>query len=932
MPRTMSTSAATTDFLSRYIIGIDLGTTNCSVHYVDSEAEQPRITPFPVLQLSAAGECSPEALLPSFCYLPGESELPPKALDLPWAKNPPHAVGRFARDQGALVPERLIFSAKSWLAHAGVDRLKPILPWGGELGAQMRSPVQASTAYLQHICRAWDHQHGKDRDHDGNPCLIADQQVIVTVPASFDESARELTLSAAKEAGMKHITLIEEPLAAFYAWLDDHQQSWQQQLAIGDAVLVMDIGGGTSDFTLVRIEKDAVIRRHAVGDHLLLGGDNMDMALARQAESAWKTRLPQRQWSMLCQECRRAKEKLLADDAPDSVVVQLAAPGSAILAGMKTHRFLREEVCKLVNDGFFPALSVASPPPERRQGIQELGLPYAADAAITRHLLHFLKHAGQEAGQAARPTHILFNGGVMIPNALRERVRAIVASWQERDSLPELAGTDFGLAVSQGAAYYGMVRRGQGIRVKGGIARAYYLQVEQQGRPQLICVMPRDTDEGQIRRLSEPVFQLRANQPVSFPLFASATRLHDQLGDCIDDLDEISALPPLQAVMKYGKGSEHSLLSVVLSACLNELGTLDLWCEALDSNHRFPLAFDLRGHSKPDDAAAASPGVTVAEERIAAAMQELQHAFSGERNALNAVTKSMENALDLPRADWNAALCRRIADEMLRNHAWRTATAQHEARWLNLLGFCLRPGFGVAGDDWRIRESWKLWLQGPAAGKNAQIQADWWVFWRRIAAGLRSGQQDQVANALIRAVVSKDEKNAVHKGHPAGLEQWRCLAALEHLSVQTKLRLLVVLLQNSGRWPEPFFWIIARLAARRLFHGPQNAVVPAGKWEPLLPELLSRAHRDNACRPALFAIANSCRLTGIRGIDLSAGARKQAAAFLSKHQAPAEWLAMLNEVQAQHEASRAFQTELMGDELPLGLLINKSDEDNNTQS
>lgn len=930
----MSNSASVTDFLSRYIIGIDLGTTNCSVHFVDSEAEQPHITPFPVVQLTAAGEWSPEALLPSFCYLPGESELPPKALDLPWAKNPPHAVGRFARDQGALVPERLVFSAKSWLAHAGVDRLKPILPWGGELGPQMRSPVQASAAYLQHICRAWDHQHGKNRDRDGNPCLIADQQIIVTVPASFDESARELTLRAAKEAGMKHITLIEEPLAAFYAWLDNHQQAWQKNLAAGDAVLVMDVGGGTTDFTLVRIEKDAVIRRHAVGDHLLLGGDNMDMALARQAESAWKSRLPQRQWSMLCQECRRAKEKLLADDAPDSIVVQLAAPGSAVLAGMKTHRFAREDVRKLVSDGFFPALPVDSPPPERRQGIQELGLPYAADAAVTRHLLHFLKHAGEEAGQMARPTHILFNGGVMIPSAVRERVRAIVGAWQGRDTVPELAGTDFSLAVSQGAAYYGMVRRGQGIRVKGGIARAYYLQVEQQGHPQLICVMPRDTDEGQVRRLPAPVFHLRANQPVSFPLFASATRLHDQLGDRVDDLAEISALPPLQAVMKYGKGSEHTLLSVVLSACLNELGTLDLWCEAVDSSHRFPLAFDLRGNSTPDDAAAAPRGVTVAEERIAAAMQELQRGFAGAPAALSAVTKAMENALDIPRADWNAALCRRIADELLRNHAWRTTTAQHEARWLNLLGFCLRPGFGVAGDDWRLRECWKLWLQGSAAAKNAQIQADWWIFWRRIAPGLRSGQQDQIAGAITRAVVSKDEKNAVHKGQPAGLEQWRCLAALEHLSAQSKLRLLQVLLQNSGRWPEPFFWIIARLAARRPFHGPQNAVVPAGKWEPLLPELLSRAHRDNGCRPALFAIANCCRLTGIRGIDLSAASRKQATAFLDKHQAPAEWLAMLNDVQAQHEPSRAFQTELMGDELPLGLIIDNpgTDDTSSTQS
>jgi hypothetical protein len=934
----MSISASATDFLSRYIIGIDLGTTNCSVHFVDGEAPEPRIQPFPILQLIAPGELSSEALLPSFCYLPGDSELPAQALDLPWGKNPALAVGRFAREQGARLPERLIFSAKSWLAHAGVERLKPILPWGSELGKQMRSPVQAASAYLQHIGHAWDQRFGRQRDRDGNACVIAEQQIVLTVPASFDESARELTLRAARDAGMKQLTLIEEPLAAFYAWLDAHPHNWQEQLRPGDAVLVMDIGGGTSDFTLLRVEKDAVIRRHAVGEHLLLGGDNMDIALARQAEAAWRSRLPQRQWAMLCQECRRAKEILFAEDSPEQASVQLAAPGSSILAGMKSHSFQREELRELINEGFFPALPLDSAAPERRQGIQELGLPYAADAAITRQLLHFLKHAGQESGQMAHPSHILFNGGAMTPRALRQRVCSIVGSWQGRDTLPELDSASLNLAVSQGAAYYGMVRRGQGIRVKGGIARAYYLQVEEQGQAQLICVMPRDTNEGQLRRLAEPVFQLRANQPVSFPLFASATRLHDQLGDRIVEPSEITALPPLQAVMQYGKGMEHTLLSVVLSACLNEVGTLDLWCEAVASKHRFPLAFDLRD-SRDASASAqehsnktAAQGITVSEDAIAEAMRELQSAFNGTTDALNALSKAMERALALPRADWNAALCRRMVDELLRKRAWRDSSPQHEARWLNLLGFCLRPGFGVAGDDWRIRECWKLWLQGLSAAKNAQCQIDWWICWRRIAPGLRSGQQEQLAAAITRVVVNKDEKNAVGRNQPLGLEQWRCLAALEHLSAASKLRLLRVLLLNSGRWAETFFWIVARLAARRPFHGPQNSVVPAAKWEPLLAELLDRAHRDNGCRPALFAIASSCRLTGIRSIDLSDAVRAKATAFLSKHQAPAAWLAMLTDLQSQHDASRAFQSELMGDELPLGLVLDQPDDEHPAQA
>ena len=431
---------------SRFLVGIDLGTTNCSVCYIDMAEPERALHDFPVVQTVAVGETAAETLLPSFCYLPGENDLPENALSLPWNRSPKIAVGHFAREQGARIPERLVASAKSWLAHAGVDRTKPILPWGGELGDQMLSPVDASAQYLEHLKNAWNKRFAKTKDDDGTPCLLENQQVVLTVPASFDETARELTVQAARQAGLSKLTLIEEPLAAFYAWLAANQQDWKQKVAVGDVVLVVDIGGGTTDLTIVEIEDDYTLRRKAVGEHLLLGGDNMDMTLAHIAETAWKTKLPQRQWSRLCQECRRAKEKLLSEDAPETMQVAVAGEGSSIFASLKTFDFKRDDIQTAILDGFLPLVDVDSQPPDRRRGIQSMGLPYAADAAVTKHILAFLKFAGKtlrNPAPIALPNKILFNGGTLIPSILRQRIRDAVAKWNGGTLPEELESADF---------------------------------------------------------------------------------------------------------------------------------------------------------------------------------------------------------------------------------------------------------------------------------------------------------------------------------------------------------------------------------------------------------------------------------------------------------------------------------------------------------
>jgi hypothetical protein len=901
---------------TRFVVGIDLGTTNSAVCYVDTEGESgPR--QFAVPQLVAAGEVGSAELLPSFCYLAGESELPEGALELPWAKDQRHAVGRFAQVQGAAIPDRLVASAKSWLAHAGVDRTRGILPWGSELGDQMVSPVEVSARYLGHIRAAWDHAFGRLQDQEGTRCLLSEQQVILTVPASFDEVARQLTLEAAKQAGLAHVVLIEEPLAAFYSWLWHHEEDWREQVAENETILVVDVGGGTTDFSLVQIEPGFSLRRTAVGEHLLLGGDNMDMSLARDAETAWNSQLAPREWSQLCLECRRIKESLLAIDAPESADVAVAGQGRSLIASTRTHSFVKDDVVARIRDGFFPEIEAESSGIERARGMRQMGLPYASDPAVTRHLLRFLRGAAatveQPVNGLAAPSRILFNGGAMLPASLRERVCTVVASWTGRETVPELSASDLNLAVSRGAAYYGLVRLGQGVRVKGGIARAYYLEVGAGDQSHLLCVMPRDTQEGVVLDLPDRTFELATNQPVRFPIAASTTRLGDQLGETVVRDEEIRDLPPLHTVIPHGRGSSRSI-SVRLSTRLDEVGTLALWCSSLDGRHRYPLSFDLRG-----DAATATDEVEIVvdNDRREAALALLARAFGEEPDVLKRLPKDLESCLELPRKDWGAALLRQLADALLERTGRRGLTPRHEARWLNLVGFCLRPGFGMPGDDWRIRQLWKLWHDGCLNARDAQASADWWTLWRRVAGGLRQGHQEQIANILVRDLVPKPGERLDRRKGPAQetIEMWRCLGAMERLSAKAKAKVLRALLETESRWDDHHFWVMARLAARRLFHGPEDAVVPATKLEPLLPELLKRANQARS-HVAAFAVVNACRRCDVRGLDVADRLIDEAEVLLARLDAPEEWRHLLRSVE---DDSRSYQREVTGDALPLGL-------------
>jgi molecular chaperone DnaK (HSP70) len=608
----------------RFIVGIDLGTTNCALADVDTHAgDQPPITVHGVAQLVNPGEVAAPALLPSFLFLPGPQDFAAGATSLPWDEDREGVVGELARKRGEENPARLVSSAKSWLSHSGVDRADAILPWQAPDEVARVSPVAASARYLAHLARAWEHARGAEIGP------LAAQEVLVTVPASFDEEARELTLRAAAEAGLPDVRLLEEPQAAFYAWLAAQGEAWRERVAVGDLVLVCDVGGGTTDFSLIAVGEEGgslALRRVAVGDHILLGGDNMDLALARllqQKLEAAGHRIDAWQLQQLWHQCRGAKERLFEDDALGVQPVTLLGRGARLVGGAMATELAREDLLRVLVDGFFPLVDAgARPQRARRTGLQELGLPYAADAAVTKHLARFLGELAADSAELgvtlrrgksglAAPTHVLFNGGVMKAAALRERVLATLGAWLAADGLAPLAASavldapDLDHAVARGAAYYGLTRRGRGVRIRGGSPRTYYIGVESampavpglEAPLKALCVVPFGMEEGTEAALPAREFGLVVGEPADFRFLSSTSRKQDAIGALIEDWgDDIVEHHPLEVTLAL-PGREHTVLPVRLESRVTELGTLELWLVSRDGAHRWKLEWNIREKS-----------------------------------------------------------------------------------------------------------------------------------------------------------------------------------------------------------------------------------------------------------------------------------------------------------------------------------------------
>ncbi|HEY6343402.1 MAG TPA: Hsp70 family protein [Bryobacteraceae bacterium] len=834
-------------------IGIDLGTTNSALAFIDpqqaAEAEAPSIQIQETPQYVAQGRMEARRTLPSFLYL-GDREY----------------IGAFAREQGAIVPTKSVHSAKSWLSNPEVDRTAKILPWDAQEAGRVFSPVEVSTRILGCLADAWREQHGSS---------VGEHSVVLTVPASFDEEARELTVVAARDAGIEKLTLLEEPAAAFYSWIANDLARSRKHIFDGQTVLVCDVGGGTSDFTLIRISRqgDRIdFTRTAVGKHLLLGGDNLDLTLAWLVEEKLGKALSVRQRSGLRRQCAAAKERLLSEPDLKSVEITVLGAGAALVGGTLKTDILREEVLELALDGFLPACELDEQPKEEEKSpFREIGLPYVSDPAVTRHLAAFLRTAGD-----ARPDAILFNGGFFIPEVLRERVAEVMEHWHGRRPVI-FENRDLDLAVAVGAAYYSWVRAtGAGLIVRGGLPRAYFIGLGGDAVLKTMCLVPRGAEEGSTVEIDPGNLQLVANKPVSFRLYSSLTRTEDAPGDVVEfpgdstGGGDLHLHAPLNAVLRFGKTGER-MVPVKLGARLTEVGTLEIWADSKLSEHRWRLQFQLRKSAAPSAGspitAPARAAAVIGEPALAAAEALFPAAFAPTPG--DAVLEpeqlpgKLEQTLGLGRNSWPVSAIRKFADRMLELAEKRKRSAAHEARWLNLCGFCLRPGFGFPGDDFRIEQARRIYAGGLQFVNQVQNQIEWWIFWGRVAGGLNKNQQTDIFQRLSPTLLPRASKRP-RVNASLLREMWRAAASLELLPIQTRTQLGDELLTRvkKGEFVETGLWCLARLGARKLFYGPINQVLPpatAARW---IEALMKIPHAQDA-------IAALARRTGDSTRDLN---------------------------------------------------------------
>ncbi|HKP55091.1 MAG TPA: Hsp70 family protein [Polyangiales bacterium] len=918
----------------RFIVGIDLGTTNTVVAFADMQRRQAGVQVFHVAQLIAAGEIAPRACLPSFRYHPAREELSDvdvaAGFATPLPELPRGVVGTFAQVLGSRVPGRLIASAKSWLCHTGVDRQVAILPWGAPDDVPKISPIDASAGYLAHLRAAWDLEHPE------HP--LAEQELVLTVPASFDEVARALTLEAAKRAGLGRLRLLEEPQAAFYAWLDRHNENLEEALGAVRLALVLDVGGGTTDLTLIRVElreSGPRLTRIAVGDHILLGGDNMDHALARFCEPELlegnAAHLPAAQFAQLLEQCRNAKHTLLSAAPPESAAITLLGGGSRLIAAQRSTRLTRAQVVESVVHGFFPDVALDARPVGRRGALTEFGLPYAADPAITRHVAAFL---GRQAAQVAvefgaqsgvhLPDAVLFNGGVFQSTEIEARMHAVLSGWRGSE-LVRLQNPEPELAVARGAVAYGLARRGIGVRIGGGSPRSYYLALDSETEHKSgVCVLPRGAEEGEEYTLEQRSFMLRIGKPVRFRMLTSTSERQHRPGELIALDPSYQALPDIAAVIE-GKQAGEPELQVKLHAQLTEVGTLEMSLQSVaDAARRYQLEFQLRAGAA--DVSSAPARLTQLHPKFDAAVQ-LIALFYGksqkdlEGRKLRNLRTDLEKLLG-ERDSWELPLLRELFGELLASAKRRRRSADHERVWMNLTGFCLRPGFGYPADAWRVQQLAALYAEGVQFSQDAQVWSQYWILWRRIAGGLDDQLQQRMLDDIAWYLEPPGPRPRPRpKGQRAqGLEDMvRLAGALERVAAARKYEIgqwLLARLKAKELSHASVYWTLGRLGARAPWYGSAHSVIAPdlvrGWIEPLL--LLDLAKTEQAA----FAIAQLARFTGDRARDLDAELRERAALALSKVAGGEVWVKLVREggELGASEAGRVF-----GEALPSGLRL-----------
>ena len=912
-----------------YLVGIDLGTTNTVVAYAAAGDAQAGINLFAIEQLVAPGEVGARPLLPSLRYHPAPGELAAGDLPLPWPQQDvagaqAAVLGAFARQLGAQVPGRLVSSAKSWLSHANVDRQAPILPWGAEADVAKVSPVAASASYLAYVRAAWNHRFPH--------APLEQQELVLTIPASFDEGARALTLAAARMAGLPALRLVEEPQAAFYDYLQRRRATLQLDLAQTRRILVCDVGGGTTDFSLIDVafgdDGAPQLTRSSVGNHLILGGDNMDLALAHLVETRMAAgveggmKLSAARLSQLMERCRAAKELLLSNDAPESASVTLLGAGARLIGGSRSADVTREEVAALVVDGFFPKVELSETAKKTRAGIVEFGLPYAQDAAITRHLASFLH---QQQGEL--PDTLLLNGGVFRADALARRLAETLAHWRGAP-LTILHNDNPDVAVARGAVAYALARRGQAPRIGGGSPRSYFLVLGEAGKDnRAVCILPRGSASGEEIRLTERLFALRLGRPVRFHL---ATSLFEagappKLGEIVDlDAGEYLRLPPLASVLHDKQdASDKREITVQLATVMTEVGTLEVHCVAeADAGQRWLLEFQLRGEEE-------NHAVTsTASPRVKEAIEKIERIFGGKAQKVDTkevrqLRQHLERGLG-GRESWETPLLRQLFDALLQRARGRRRSAEHERVWLNLAGYCLRPGYGDALDPWRIEQLWDLFDTGIQHHKDNQVCAEWWTLWRRVAGGLSTQQQLRLLDDFafnLQADAAQRGSRPVTLVNGSDDDMLRLGASLERIPGAYKAEVGAWLIKRMQKAHSEVadtntLWALARVGARQPFHGSAHEVVDSDSVAEWLTMLLALDWKK--VEPAAFAAAHLARMTGDRSRDIGDELRATILTRLKAVGAPPLWQAMVSEVTQLDEA---VTRRMLGEALPPGLKL-----------
>lgn len=923
----------------RYTIGIDLGTTNSVLAFIAGGDPGRAAEVLPVPQWSSPAAAVTGEVLPSFSYLTTPAELQSGFAGDP--RLPPPAAGWvpgvLARGRMAANPGRVIHSAKSWLSHGAVDRTAPILPWqSDEVAPEERlSPVQASAGYLAWLRQAWDAAMLA-----ADPAAVFEaQEVVVTVPASFDEAAQELTLEAARLAGYPPgVRLLEEPQAAFYDWLGRgrHLRQLSELLATlperRARILVVDIGGGTTDFSLFEAAGDPqapaglVLRRLAVSEHLLLGGDNIDLTLAYRLEeklTGGDTRLTGRQLAHLIVQARELKERILGDgaEAPDEeYAVTLAASGAGLFAASRSARLTAAEVRAIVLDGFFPECAAGDRPQRGGAGLREWGLPYAADTAVTRHLAGFLEERRIDA--------VLFNGGTVTPAFLRRRLHALLASWQEGESPAVLAVDAPVLAVARGAARYAaLLRRPQaGLRIAAGHPHALFLEVvrgKQKKVRSLVCVLPRGLEPGRVLRLENAEFDLLVNQPVRFQCFYSYRRAGDAAGAVVPwNAEDFRPLPSLQTAIHLPPERPrpaNNRVRVTLEASLSELGLLQLYCVESADGGRWRLDFNLRRGIAEEEPVQA-PEEPLVPERQRQAAHALIRAHYGKKLEPGLpevrprqLVRRLEEVLGGGRESWDGATLRTLWPPLAEGMGRRGRSPDHEESWLYLAGFALRPGYGFPLDQTRLEELWRLFPQGMTHPQERRVEVQWHLLWRRVAGGLDAARQEKVLQKLLPRLQGG-----------AGLtpEMVYLAGSLERLRPDRKLELARLFAAGVERprlkSREPYAWVLGRLLARApLYAGPDAVAAPA-EVEALFERLRKLDWRDPEYAPLNPLFAQAARRVDRRDADVGEEARREILQKMRESGAHPDQLRVVREQVPVEYADRERQ---FGESLPAGLIL-----------